>query len=139
MSSNKELITEVNELATGLGKSVRTWGLSNTELQALADDLRRQKDQTGSQPGEQQAGGGQTGAEPHGQSEKRETKEDSSEEEGEDEEEGDYVIAPGQSITSSRGILGPGTKVSAKDFVGGQKTLDELIKRKSVVKGSTTP
>lgn len=140
MSSNKELITEVNELASALGKSVRTWGLSNTELQALADDLRRQKEQTGGQSAGQggQAGGQQPGGqtESSDDDEKKEKAKSSGEDKDKDEDDGEeYVIAPGTSLTSARGILGPGTKVSAKDFTGGKKTLDDLIKNKSVVKG----
>lgn len=134
MSSNKELIAEVNELAASLGKSVRTWGLSNSELQAVADDLRRQKEQSGGQAGGQQSGG-QPGSQT-GKPEKPEESSSEDEEKDEDEDDGEeYVIAPGTSLTSARGILGPGTKVSAKDFQGGQKTLDDLVKAKSVVKG----
>jgi hypothetical protein len=37
-----------------------------------------------------------------------------------------YVVAPGMSLTSLRGILDAGTCVYAKDFHGGQDTLDHL-------------
>jgi hypothetical protein len=53
-------------------------------------------------------------------------------------QEGDYVVAEGRSITSQRGILGPGETVSPKDF-GGQERLDELVKAGTLVrKGEQT-
>lgn len=36
-------------------------------------------------------------------------------------------VVPGKSITSLRGILGPGTLVTAKDFTHGQATVDDLL------------
>lgn len=45
-----------------------------------------------------------------------------------------YAIAPGRSLTSLRGILGPGTVVTAKYFLHGQATLDDLVKSGALVK-----
>jgi len=45
-----------------------------------------------------------------------------------------YQIAPGKALTSLRGILGPGERVSARDFAGGQPNLDELVAKGHVVK-----
>ena len=45
-----------------------------------------------------------------------------------------YVVAKGKSVTSLRGILGPETEVSAKDFPGGEERLRELAEKGVVVK-----
>lgn len=45
-----------------------------------------------------------------------------------------YRIATGKALTSLRGILGPGERVSARDFAGGQSNLDELVAKGHVVK-----
>ena len=42
-------------------------------------------------------------------------------------------VADGKSVSSLRGVLDEGTAVSAKDFIQGQKDLDELIKSGAVV------
>lgn len=49
---------------------------------------------------------------------------------------GDLAVAPETSLTSLRGILGPGTVVTADDFSGGQEALDSLLKAGLVVQGS---
>lgn len=38
-----------------------------------------------------------------------------------------YAVAKGKSLTSKRGLLGPGAEVSARDFGGGQERLDALV------------
>lgn len=43
-------------------------------------------------------------------------------------------VAPGKSITSLRGMLAPGTVVTAKDFTHGQKTVDDLLSKGILVK-----
>lgn len=45
-----------------------------------------------------------------------------------------YVVAEGKSITSLKGILGPGKKADASCFRGGQDVLDRFIKIGCVVK-----
>ena len=47
-----------------------------------------------------------------------------------------YSVAPGKSITCLRGHLTEGTEVFARDFQGGQDTLDDLVARGGVVKSS---
>ena len=43
-------------------------------------------------------------------------------------------IAPGKSVTSRRGILGPGTIVTPKDFARGQNQIDTFIESGHIVK-----
>lgn len=43
-------------------------------------------------------------------------------------------VAPGKALTSLRGILGPGTVVSASDFAGGQANLEELVAKGHLVR-----
>lgn len=43
-------------------------------------------------------------------------------------------VAPGKALTSLRGILGPGTVVSASDFAGGQANLEELLAKGHLVR-----
>lgn len=40
-----------------------------------------------------------------------------------------YVVAEGRAITSKRGILAAGEAVEARDFVGGEETLNSLLER----------
>lgn len=54
--------------------------------------------------------------------------------EGDDVPDGALIVAEGKSITSQRGILGPGTAVSEKDVSGGKERLDELAKAGTLVR-----
>lgn len=47
--------------------------------------------------------------------------------------EAEYSVAPGCSLTSKRGILGPGVVVTEKDFQAGIETIRNLVKTKHVV------
>jgi len=47
-----------------------------------------------------------------------------------------YKVAPGKSITSKKGILGPGEEVKTEYMSGGQKTIDDRIKSGHIIKGS---
>ena len=40
-----------------------------------------------------------------------------------------YVVAEGRAVTSKRGILAAGEAVEARDFVGGEETLNSLLER----------
>lgn len=40
-----------------------------------------------------------------------------------------YVVAEGRAITSKRGILAAGEAVEARDFVGGEETINSLLER----------
>jgi len=46
-----------------------------------------------------------------------------------------YKVAPGKSITSKKGILGPGEEVKAEYMSGGQKTIDDRIESGHITKG----
>jgi len=45
-----------------------------------------------------------------------------------------YYLADGKSITTKRGLLGPGREIKAEDLAGGQKALDGFVKTKHVIK-----
>jgi hypothetical protein len=45
-----------------------------------------------------------------------------------------HYIADGKSVTSKKGILGPGAKVEADFFNGGKTTLNVLVRSGYVVK-----
>ncbi len=45
-----------------------------------------------------------------------------------------YSMAPGKSITSRRGIVGPGEEVRAEWFVGGKDTIEKCVKSGHIVK-----
>lgn len=47
-----------------------------------------------------------------------------------------YVVAEGRSITTRRGLIAAFSKVTAADFVNGQKDLDELVASGAVVKST---
>ncbi len=46
---------------------------------------------------------------------------------------GKSVVAEGRSVTSLRGLLGPGTVVSPEDFAGGRDALKALVDNGAVV------
>ncbi|MEC7520165.1 MAG: hypothetical protein VYE22_09890 [Myxococcota bacterium] len=45
-----------------------------------------------------------------------------------------FTVAKGKSVSSRRGILGPGDEVSARDFAAGAERLDELVDAGVLVK-----
>lgn len=45
-----------------------------------------------------------------------------------------FTVAKGKSVSSRRGILGPGDEVSARDFAAGAARLDELVDAGVLVK-----
>lgn len=45
-----------------------------------------------------------------------------------------YAVAQGKSVTTKRGLLGPGEEVTARDFPGGVERLRELAEAGVVVK-----
>lgn len=146
MPSNKELSTEAHKLAEELGTSVRTWSLNNRELQDLVDDLRRRRAGQGEEPAQVD----EEQPQPETTDPKRprdwapppppQPKPDppaaaAPAPKTAERERGGYVIAPGISLTSLRGVLGPGTAVTAADFSGGQQTIDDLLANGSLVSG----
>lgn len=46
----------------------------------------------------------------------------------------EYIVAAGKSITSKKGIRGPGEEIKAAWVPGGQDTIDSLVKSGMVVK-----
>lgn len=40
-----------------------------------------------------------------------------------------YVVVEGQSITSKKGVLGPGAEVKAEYFAGGEEIIESLLER----------
>lgn len=45
-----------------------------------------------------------------------------------------YCIADGKSLTTKRGLLGPGREIKAEDLAGGDKALKAFVKSKHVTK-----
>jgi len=44
----------------------------------------------------------------------------------------EWIVCSGKSVTSKRGIIGAGNKVSPSDFTGGSDTMDSLKSRKII-------
>ena len=103
MPSNKELISEAQDLSGELNLAIDTDGLKNDALVSLVSDLRAKKRDadTDTQADELQSSG--------------------------------PVVAQGRAVTTRRGVLGPGEAIFAKDVTGGDKTLQNLIKAGIVV------
>lgn len=116
MASNKELAAEAVELAEELGIEITTDGMNNKALSALVSDLKAKKKDAELQT---QADGDQS---------------DESEGDAEEGRAPGVYIADGKAVTSKIGVLSEGRAVEAKHFAGGQKTLDNLIKRGHCVK-----
>jgi hypothetical protein len=45
-----------------------------------------------------------------------------------------YKVAPGLSVSTVRGVVDQGESISPRDFVNGQKDVDDLVARKALVK-----
>jgi hypothetical protein len=139
MASNKELAAEAVELAEELGTEVTTDGLNNKALSALVSDLKAKKKDAELQTqaeGDADDSEGDQSDDSEGDADDSEGDADDSEGDADEEDErapGVY-IADGKAVTSKIGVLSEGRAVEAKHFVGGQKTLDNLIKRGHCVK-----
>lgn len=110
--SKRELIAAAEDLAQELGLDVVTSGLTKSALRDLVDDLRarcraRAEDLSATAP--------PVPREP-----------DAAWTPVVEPELGAYCVAPGRSITSRRGILGPGTQVLPRDVSGGEERLAHL-------------
>ena len=154
MASNKELAAEAAELAAELGIEVTTDGLNNKALNALVSDLKAKKKdaelQTQADGDQSDESEGDADGDQSDESEGDADGDQSDESEGDadgdqsDESEGDadeedgrapgVYVADGKAVTSKIGVLAEGRAVEAKHFAGGQKTLDNLIKRGHCVK-----
>lgn len=51
----------------------------------------------------------------------------------------ELVVAPGQGLVTNRGVLGDGTVVTAKDFFGGDDTVQRLIEAGRLVRRPARP
>ena len=119
--------TDLINAIKAIDPNAKTWGLDKDELQALLTELQAKA--TNQEQGQAAAEG--TPADPAANV-PRETK-------PEDLIKNDvapaeltpafYVVAEGRAITSKRGILAAGEAVEARDFVGGEETLNSLLER----------
>jgi hypothetical protein len=115
MPSNKELINEANNLADELELSVQTDGLKNEGLAELVSDLRAKKRDADTQ-----------------------TQADDTDDTDDTDESGplakidDPRVTEGRSVTTKRGIIGPGGSIRASDLSGGESSLRALVKNGAV-------
>lgn len=116
MPSNKELINEANNLADELELSIQTDGLKNEELSNLVSDLRAKKRDA------------ENVTQADSDSDQQETDSDSDQQETDSDEAASPVVAEGRSVTTKRGVIGPGKAISPKDLNGGQASFDKLVK-----------
>ena len=113
MASNVDLIATAKALAGELEETIVTEGLNNVQLNELVKSLKASKDAKAQAEADAKA---------QAEADAKASKGD------------EYLVADGKSVTSLKGIRGPGTPVEAKHFPGGQETLDDLIDRGLVVK-----
>lgn len=106
MASNRELKAEAEALGEELGVSVETKGLGNAALTELVEGLREQASEpvpVQSEPNAPSAPKASAGP-------------------------ARMVVAPGRAITSTRGLLKPGTEVQPAFFAGdGAAVLANLV------------
>lgn len=149
---SKNLAKEALALGKELGVEISVNGLNRSKLEALVADLRSQK---AARSSEAPVGGGAVrkpkaggsaskgdskgpSAEPAASSSEG-AGSSSSNPTGDSPEQGSpapkrkgsrVVVAPGRSVTSRRGILGPGSEVVPDDFAGdGQSVIKRLLSR----------
>jgi hypothetical protein len=138
MASNKELAEQAQLLGFELGEEVETEGLRNQELAELVARLRERVQSKNGTPSTEPpppapeptpdtppidgaADGSQGGPPPPAP-------------EPTPAQRFEYQIAPGKSLTSPRGMLGPGDEIRATDVADGVKQLDYLVERGYVTK-----
>lgn len=105
MPSNKDLIREIEAASESLDKVVQTQGLDNAALSKLAEELAAELDALSNE----------------------------SEEETQPAKSPGFYLVKGKSLTSLRGVLSDECEVKASDFIEGDKTLKDLVKKKFVV------
>jgi hypothetical protein len=98
MPTNRELIAQAQALSTELGVDAPTDRLNNAQLTALVAQLEKQKAERGAGGSEAAAAAAAMGA---GAAQQRKHP---------------YEVAAGRSITSPRGVLGPGVEVRLTDY-----------------------
>jgi len=112
MPSNKELINEANNLADELELSVQTDGLKNESLAELVSDLRAKKRDADIQTQADDT--------------------DDTDESGPLAKIDEHRVTEGRSVTTKRGIIGPGGSIRASDLSGGESSLQGLVKNGAV-------
>lgn len=115
MPSNKELRGEIEKVAADLKIPAAELGelgnMGNQELGAVLTELRtRARDENPPEPADAKAPAAPKKKGPH--------------------------IAKGKSITTKRGILGPGAPISAADLQGGGETFAKLVEAGYIDKGN---
>jgi len=114
--SNAVLITSILALALALGDDTPvTGGLNNVALTSLESELKTRKAKAEADAVAKAEADADAAAKAEAELE-------------------EYVIAPGRSVTSLKGIRGEGDEALAKHFPGGEKTFQDLIERGIVVK-----
>lgn len=115
MPSNKELMTEAQELAAKLGISVRTTGLNNAALVELVADLKaKERDAELDTQADDAAPVQAPEPEPDPRG---------------------YVVAKGCAVTNMKGVLAEGDAVEPRYFKGGEKDFARLVETGHIVKG----
>ncbi|MCH9837692.1 hypothetical protein K0U83_18665 [bacterium] len=112
MPSNKELITEIDALASALGLDIETDGLKNDQLAALVSDLKAKKTDAETDTAADTAPARKAG-------------------------KPEYYVAPRCAITSKRGILSGDTEdeVKAEYLAGGAEALKAFVSAGKILKG----
>ena len=132
-NDNKKLVEEIQGLASELKVSVVTEGKSNAELTSELIGLEKEKEVRAAAKKAEEDAKKKTGAEDA--ADKRAKKEKEKADAAKNKKKPPFYVADGKSITSLRGILGPGVEVKTSYLPGGKKTLDDLIKKDIIKKG----
>ncbi|MBL9108082.1 MAG: hypothetical protein JNM74_02380 [Myxococcales bacterium] len=128
--SNKDLTDEALELGKKLGVVVVTDGLKNEGLAKLVEELRARFAETPEGDAEAEA-------------KARADADAKAKAEAEAKARADadakakvpvYKVARGKSVTSRRGILSAGAEVSARDFGGGERSIEDLANAGVIVR-----
>lgn len=138
MASNKELAEQAELLGFELGEEVETEGLKNPELVELVGRLRSRVDaKNGAPPTEPPPAAPEPPNEPpavNGAEDDSVGGPPPPPPEAPPEQRFPYQVAAGKSLTSPRGVLGPGDEIRLTDVTGGVEQLDYLVTRGHVTK-----
>lgn len=136
MASNKELIDQIK----AINPEAQTDGLKNTELAELLKFVKESvvTQSEGVTPlqvsnpthtdDEDAAAKAQAQAEADAAA-KAQAEADAAQQSNDEPTEQVYVVVEGQSITSKKGVLGPGAEVKAEYFAGGEEIIESLLER----------
>jgi hypothetical protein len=157
MATNRELAEEAKSLAKTLSMEVDTTGLGNAKLTELVESLRAKTGEAtkaesgGTQEGATSAGDGSTAPAATAPAASKPATPEATRPPIDGASDGSqggpppaakarpkarwpFTIAPGKSVTSKRGIRGPGDEVRATDFRGGEERLAQLVAAGVVIK-----